>query len=560
MRRILVVAAAAAAASRPTGPADLILRNTAVYTMVDRVPKAQAVAIRAGKVVYVGDNAGAEAWAGDSTEALDLAGRMVLPGFHDTHVHLSGGVSLDECTLDGLTTQQAVVDSVKRCAAAKPDTTWLRGRGWALPVFPNANPRREWLDQVVAARPAFLVAADGHSAWASTKALALAGITKATVDPPNGRIERDPRTGEPSGTLRESAMDLVETKIPPRTAEELKKGLRRGVQLANSFGITTVHEASMSSELAAAYATLDREHQLTARAIGAFYVDPVKGVGQVDSMVALRKRFSGGTYFRPTAAKIFADGVIEAKTAALLASYSDGSTSRGMPNFRPALLDSIVEALDRAAFQVHIHAIGDGAIRMSLDALEKARKANGPRDARPIIAHLELFDPADIPRFKQIGVIASFQPLWAYADEYITQLTEPILGPARSRWLYPIASVVKTGATVAAGSDWTVSSMNPLEAIQVAITRRAPTDSTAGPPWIPEEVVDLTTMLKAYTVAGARAAFDETIDGTIEVGKAADLVVLDRDLYKIPPHQIHRAKVLLTLLDGREVYRDRALP
>jgi predicted amidohydrolase YtcJ len=196
---------------------------------------------------------------------------------------------------------------------------------------------------------------------------------------------------------------------------------------------------------------------------------------------------------------------------------------------------------------------------MSLDALERARKANGPRDARPIIAHIQLFDPADIPRFKQIGVIASFQPLWAFADEYITKLTEPILGPARSRWLYPITSLVRSGATVAAGSDWTVSSMNPLEAIQVAITRRGPTDS-AGAPWIPEEVVDLTTMLTAYTIEGARAAFDERTNGTIETGKAADLIVLDRDLYTIPVQQIHRTKVLLTLLDGREVYRDRAMP
>ena len=560
MQRLFVLAALAIAACRPTGRADLILRNTAVYTMVDSAPRAQAVAIRAGKIIYVGDNAGADRLAGDSTEALDLAGRMVLPGFHDTHVHLREGVSLDECVLENLTTQQAVIDSVKACAAEKPNATWVRGRGWALPVFPAANPRREWLDRIVPDRPVFLAAADGHSAWVNTKALVLAGVTAKTPDPGNGRIERDSKTGAPSGTLRESATELVSAKLPPYTADEVRRGLERAVHLANSFGITTAHEASMSPEVMEAYATLDREHQLTVRAIGAIYVDPALGIGQVKSMVAWRKRFGGGTYFRPTAAKIFADGVIEAKTAALLAPYQDGSNRRGMPNFRPSQLDSIVAALDKAEFQVHIHAIGDGAIRMGLDALERARKANGPRDARPIIAHLELFDPADIPRFKQLGVIASFQPLWAYADEYITQLTQPILGPARSRWLYPIGSMVKSGATVAAGSDWTVSSMNPLEAIQVAITRRAPTDSTAGPPWIPEEVVDLTTMLKAYTIEGARAAFDERIDGTIETGKAADLVVLDRDLYRIPVQQIHRAKVHYTFLDGREVYRHRAVP
>jgi predicted amidohydrolase YtcJ len=220
-------------------------------------------------------------------------------------------------------------------------------------------------------------------------------------------------------------------------------------------------------------------------------------------------------------------------------------------------MDSIVAALDRAQVQIHIHAIGDRGIRMSLDAIERAERANPAWARRPIIAHLELFDPADIPRFKALGVIASFQPLWAYPDAYITTLTVPVLGPERSRWLYPIRSLITSGAVVAAGSDWPVSSMNPLEAIQVAVTRRAPTDSGAA--WIPEETASLTSMIEAYTRNGAYAAGDERTNGTLEVGKAADLVVLDQNLYAIPAGRIHTAKVLLTMVGGKEVYRDRVM-
>jgi predicted amidohydrolase YtcJ len=392
----------------------------------------------------------------------------------------------------------------------------------------------------------------------NSRALALAGITRDTPDPPNGRIERDPRTGEPSGTLRESAMDLVEELLPPYSPEQRREGLLRALEMAAAFGITTLHDASTSPEMLAAWAELDRAGALTARVIASQYVDPAKGLDQVDSLAAWRRRHAGTRYFRPDAAKLFTDGVIEARTAALLAPYT-GSADAGTPVFRPGQLDSLVAALDAAGIRIHIHAIGDRAIRMSLDAIAHARSVNGVRDNRPILAHIQLFDPADIPRFRELGVVASFQPLWAFADTYITDLTEPVLGPERSRWLYPIASVVRSGAVVAAGSDWTVSSMNPLEAIQVALTRRSPADTAAGPAWIPEEVVALPTMLRAYTVNGAWAAGDETRTGTIEPGKAADLVVLDRDLTAVAPHEVARARVLLTLLDGRAVFRDRAL-
>jgi hypothetical protein len=557
LQRGLAVAALCLAC-RHTDPAELVLRHGAIYPLATDSLRVETLAVRDGRVVYAGDDRGARRLIGSRTEVLELNGRMVLPAFRDTHVHPRGGLNLSECTLDGLRTREEVLDSLKQCAARHPEPPWVRGRGWQLPVFPAANPRKEWLDSVIPDRPAFLVAADGHSAWVNSKALALAGVTRNTRDPTNGRIERDSRTGEPSGTLRERAMALIAQHLPPRTQEEIRAGLLRAIKLANSYGIVALHEAAANPALLEAYAALDSAGELSARIIAAIEVDPTAGPGQLDSLRAWRGRFAGRRYFSVRAAKIFVDGVIEAKTAALLAPYLDGSGRRGEPNLSPAALDTLVAAIDLAGFQVHQHAIGDRAVRMALDALAFARQHNGPRDARPIVAHLELIDPTDIPRFAELGVIPSFQPLWAYADDYITRLTEPILGPERSRWLYPIGSVARTGAHLAAGSDWPVSSLNPLEAIQVAVTRRGPA-AGPGPAWIPEEVVPLRTMLLSYTAGGAYAADVEATEGTLELGKTADLIVLDRDLYRIPVTQIHAAKVLLTMLDGRTVWRERSL-
>ncbi|HLB55619.1 MAG TPA: amidohydrolase [Gemmatimonadales bacterium] len=542
-------------ACRHGEPADLVLRHGAVYSVATDSAPAQALAVRDGRIVFVGSDREAGWFIGRGTTVLDLEGRMVLPAFRDTHVHVRGGIQLGECTLDALRSRPEVLDSVQRYAALHPELPWIRGSGWQLPVFPEANPRKEWLDRIVPDRPVYLRAADGHSAWVNSRALELAGITRTTPDPPNGRIERDAATGEPSGTLRESAMELVARLLPPRSQAEIRAGLLRAIALANRFGITALYDPSVDPPLLEAYAALDSAGLLTARVIAAIRIDPALGLSQVDSLRIWRARYRGQQYFSPRSVKIFVDGVIEPKTAALLEPYVGGSGYRGEPNFAPAALDTLIAALDGAGFQVHGHAIGDRAVRMALDALAFARRLNGPRDARPIIAHLELIDPADIPRFAAQEVIPSFQPLWAYADDYITRLTEPLLGPTRSRWLYPIGSVARAGARLAAGSDWPVSSLNPLEAIQVAVTRRGPTQPP-GPAWIAEEVVSLGTILRAYTLGGAYAAFEEATNGTLEVGKAADLIVLDRDLHRIPASEIHLAKVLLTLLEGRPVWRD----
>lgn len=538
----------------PTMPADLVLRHGAIYTVWPSRPWVEAVAIRDGRLSFVGDEAGVGRFIGRATRVVDLAGRFVMPGFQDSHAHpLSGGLELGECNLYTAQTPAEVEGAIRACAAQHPDLEWIRGNGWQLPVFPDANPRRELLDRLVPDRPAFFYAADGHSAWVNSRALGLAGVSRETPDPVNGRIERDAR-GAPSGTLRESAIQLVARFLPEYTTQDRIGAARRALAEANRFGITSITDADVTPSYLEAYRELDDRGELTARVTAVLRAEGNPVAGEIARLVELRRRYSG-TRLSANAVKFYADGVIEARTAALLAPYRGHGKDSGTLNYTPEDLAERIGAADQAGFQIHVHAIGDRAIRVTLDALDQARHDNGFRDARPVIAHLELFDPADLPRFRSQGVIASFQPYWAQADEYIRDLTLPVLGPARSRWLYPIASLLNSGAVVVGGSDWTVSSLNPLDAIQVAVTRRS-VDDPPGPAWIPEERADLPRMLAAYTINAAYAVKMERETGSLEPGKLADMVVLDHNLFEVPTIDLHRVKVLWTLVDGREVWRD----
>ncbi|HEX4824257.1 MAG TPA: amidohydrolase [Candidatus Polarisedimenticolaceae bacterium] len=541
--------------------ADLLFRGGTIYTADPARPRAEAVAVLGGRIVFVGDNGEARRWIGPSTRVVSLAGRMLLPGFHDAHVHpVEAGVQLSWCDLAQCATPEAAFETLRRCAhdhpipaGADPKKNWFRGRGWQLPVFPE-GPRRQDLDAIVGDRPALIASSDGHSAWVNTAALAIAGVTRDTPDPQDGRIERDPKTGEPTGTLRESAAGLVEEHLPPTPLAEVAEGFRRALHEMASHGITSFTEADASEGILGIYQKLSDAGELTAKVSVALETDPEAGPGQVAKLEALRAR-TRGPRLTASSAKIFADGVIESRTAALLEPYlGDPTGARGLPRYTPDALNDLVEALDRAHFQVHVHAIGDRAVRMTLDAFERAQAKNGVRDARHQIAHLELIDPADIPRFAKLGVVANFQALWAFADPYITNLTLPILGPERSRWIYPIGSVTRSGAAVVFGSDWAVTTVDPLPAIQVGVTRSDPDAATVSS-FIPEERVSLESMLEGYTRRGAWIDFREKETGTIEAGKAADLVVLEHDLFAIPPNEIGRTRVLLTLLDGQEIYR-----
>jgi predicted amidohydrolase YtcJ len=543
--------------ARAAEPADLVFKNGVIYTMSAPRIVAEALAIRQGRILYVGASGGIGSYIGKKTTVVDLQGKMVLPGFQDAHVHpLAGGQWISECDQRNATSAADAVEIVRRYALKHPADSWIRGGGWPLPLFQNANPNKELLDKVLSDRPVFLLSQDGHSAWVNSRALALAGITKQTSDPAHGRIERDPQTGEPTGTVREDAMAMVAKLLPAYPPGQRRAWMKQALAEASRFGITSLQDADVTEEMLKLYAELEKRGELNVRVRVAFHTDSAKREAEVPRFKELRAKYNG-RLLHTGAIKIFADGVIEAKTAALLEPYSDSKNDRGLPVYTPEALNRFVQALDKEGFQVHVHAIGDRAIRMALDAFETARNANGGRDSRHHIAHLELLDPQDIPRFRALGVAANFQPLWAYADPYIKELTLPILGPRRSRWLYPIRSIVKTGALLVCGSDWPVTSLNPLDAIQIAVTRRDPAVAD-GPAFIPEEIVDLSTVLAGYTINAAYINFLETETGSLEVGKAADLIVLDRNLFDIAPAEISKVKVLLTLLEGRTVYRDTA--
>ena len=551
---LLVAACTTQRMPRAEQPADLVFRNGTVYTMDAARSWASAVAVRGGRIVYVGTDRLPEGLVGSATEIIDLQGRMLLPGFQDAHVHpVTSGVELGECLLYDVTTPEAVGDTIRAYAAAHPDAAWIRGAGWQLPLFPDANPQKSLLDRVVPDRPALLYAADGHSAWANSKALALAGITRETRDPPNGRIERDPRTREPSGALRESAIDLVADKMPEHSDAEESAGLARAQAQANAFGITAVFAADEGEPELRAYSAADRKGALTLRVVAALAVEGLPEDSLLPRLRDRRARFASARV-HPIAVKLHADGVIESRTAALLQPYLDRRGDAGTPNYDAATLDRLVGELDRDSFQIHVHAIGDRAIRMTLDAFEKARARNGVRDSRHSIAHLELIDSADVPRFRSLSVVANFEALWANGDKYLTRLTEPALGPGRSRWLYPIASVARTGAVLSGGSDWSVSSLNPLDAIEMGVTHLDP-ERPRMAVWNPAERVDLATMVAIYTIDAAYANRLDRETGSIEVGKLADLVVLDHNLFEIPVNRIHTVKVLRTILEGTTVYR-----
>lgn len=540
-------------AQTTNGNADLVLTNGAIYTMDSARTWAQAMAVQDGKIVYVGTTNGANAFKGDKTKTIDLKGKMVLPGLHDSHVHLvDGGVDLGSCSLLECKTRDAVFQKIKEFSAAHKDAKWIRGSGWGLPTFKGGNPKKKELDTLVSDRPAWFESQDYHSGWANSKALELAGVTKDTRDPEGGRIERDDK-GEPTGCLRESAMKLVSNVIPERSEQEYFAGLERGQKLANSFGITSIQDAWTNDKLLNAYYKYDQNDKLTVKVTTAIEVKADGADAQIDALLE-KKKATVGNKLRVTSAKLFADGVIEACTAALLQPYKGRHDDCGKLLFKPEQMNSAVERLAREGVQVHIHAIGDLAVRTSLDAFENALKKVGRGDLRHHIAHLEMITEEDMPRFRRLFVCPNFQPFWCQHDSYIKELTEPFLGKERSKALYPIGAMASTGAVVVAGSDWPVSSLNPFEAIEVSIRRRE-CGNTKIPAWLPDQAAHLSTMLAAYTINGAFVQHQEKTTGSLEVGKAADFIVIDRNLFETPAQEIHKTTVLWTVLDGNEVYK-----
>jgi predicted amidohydrolase YtcJ len=551
----LVASAALAQSDRAAGaPADLVLRNGAIYTVDATRSWAEAVAVRDGHIVYVGSNAGLGALVGASTRVHDLRGRMVVPGMQDSHIHpISGGVEALGCDLNPGKTATEYVAIVKQCAASKPQEPWVVGGGWLMSAFgPGAMPSRALLDAVVPDRPVLLWSTDGHTGWANSKALAMAGITRDTPDPPDGRIDRDPQSGEPIGSLQEGAAGLVDKFAPPASPEKRMDGLRYTVQRLNAYGITGMQDASVSLPDLETYAALDQTAGLTVHAVLAQWWERSEGLEQIAAMERRRSQFTRG-HVRATSVKIMQDGVMENYTAALLDPYLVAGSPRGIPMVEPETLKRAVTALDARGFQVHFHAIGDAATRQCLDAVQAARASNGPRGLRHHVSHLQLVDPADIPRFRELGVVANFQPLWAFADAYINELTLPFLGKERTERMYPIGSVHASGAVIAFGSDWSVSSANPFEQMEVAV-RRADPALPDGAVFAADQRLPLPEAIAAFTINAAYVNGIERETGSIEVGKSADLAVLNQNLFAIDPRAISDTRVLLTLFEGKPVY------
>jgi predicted amidohydrolase YtcJ len=560
--RVLALLAFFAGPSAAEEAADILLLRGRVWTAEANPAWAEAVAVRGGRIVAVGATSEVLAFRGPRTEVIHLGGRLVLPGFDDAHVHLlDGAISLERVDLADLPDLPQIQARIKEWARAHPQKPWVLGGGWAYGSFPSGLPTRQQLDAVVSDRPALLESYDVHTAWANSRALALAGITKASRDPVGGVIVRDPTTGEPTGVFKEKpAVDLVKIKVPEPGPADRYQSLLRGLRLLNSVGITSVQDAGLLSpsqkNLEADLAMLDRarrEGKLSVHVAAAVHMEP----GKVDATVVEAKRL-GARYrdasLRVVGVKLFVDGVIESKTAAMLEPYA-GDTATGLPSWTPEALNEAVTAADREGLQTWLHAIGDRAVRMALDAHEAALRANGRLDRRGRIEHLETIQPSDYSRFKPLGVIASMQPLHANPDQNNLSVWAGNLGEERASRAWSWAAFEKAGARLAFGSDWPVVTPSVLRGLFCAVTRKTKEGTPAGG-WLPRHAIPLENALRHYTIDAAYASFEEAEKGSLEAGKRADLVVLSDDIFKGPPEALLKAKVLLTLVDGKPVYRD----
>ena len=536
-------------------PADLIVADAEVWCGDAARRRAHAIAIRADRIVAVGTDDDVRAFRGPATEVLSLPGRTVVPGFQDAHVHPSVGArNLMNVNLDDLHTRQDYLDRIAAVAAAQPELDWIVGGGWYNPVFAETGgPRKEDLDAVVPDRPVFLLNTDVHAAWVNSRALEVAGLSASSPDPWDGYLVRDP-DGAPTGTLQEgAAYDLLRTVVAQPSVAEWKTYLLRAQRELHALGITGWQDAWVEPDLLRAYRELDDEGELTARVVAAMWWDRHAGMEQVDRLTEQRTWASGGRLDASTV-KIMLDGCPESCTGSMLEPYEGAfgqRHDRGIQFVDADALTQAVVALDARGFQVHQHALGDRAVRGALDAVEAARHANGWNDARHHVAHLQLPDPADLPRLRRLGVVANLQPFWAQPDPMLTEVTMPRVGE-RASHLYPIGSIRASGATMCFGSDWPVTTPNPWLEIEVAVTRRPPGEPDAEPLDAAQRI-DLATAMAAFTRGSAYVNHDDEA-GVIAPGTRADLAVLDRDPFDRSLGAIGETQVELTMASGQVVY------
>jgi len=534
--------------------ADLVVRNADLRTQDVTAPTASALAVAGERIVYVGDEQGLAEWIGPGTRVVDAGGNTVLPGLIDTHIHAAeAALSLGGCTLhDKQLEIAAAADSIRACVAADRTSTWI--------VVNEVNPagfkaNRHDLDAIERKRPLFLWGSDGHTAWVNTRGLELAGITRDTPDPDAGRIERDAK-GDATGFLVDGATDLALSKMEKPTPAKRLDALRKMLPLLHATGITSYLEANTDEPTVDAYAELAKLHQLTARVTVALETTDENSAAEFTRLEGLRARLTD-PLFRADFIKLFADGVLEypTQTAALLEPYND---SRGKPGkstgklyIAPADMKAFIAEAGKRGFNIHVHAIGDGAVRETLDAFAAARAA-GSRQLFSM-AHLQLIEATDIPRFARLDVYPSLQLLWAQPDNYSIEALTPWLGADRMGRQYPARSLVDSGAKVAGGSDWDVSSYNPFEAMATAMSRKNP-EQPERAPLNPREAMTLDEMLAAYTINAARLMGREREIGSVSVGKFADLIVLDRRFTaQTGAGDVRVTKPTLVVFSGRDV-------
>ena len=551
----------AAGMARPQGrivePADIIVVHGHIYTENPKQPWAQAVAIRHGKVTAVGDDPEIERRRGMGTKVVNAGGKLVLPGFVDCHIHfMDGSLSLGRVNLEGAKDPSEIQKRLRQYAVEHPGDDWILGRGWNYAMFgPEALPHKKYLDEIFPNRPVFLEGYDEHTYWVNSKALMLAGITRDTADPPNGTIVRDPQTGEATGALKESAQDLVAKIIPKPSRGEKLLALRAGMKWANQHGITRVHSAGQDFEELDLFDEMRRRGDLSVRLYIAYFLNPPELRPQdLEAIERARKKFHD-EWIDAQAVKFMVDGVVESHTAAMLEPYSDDPTRKGKLFWEPSKYKAAVAELDKHGLQLFTHAIGDYAVRTALDAYENAATQNHKKgDRRPRIEHIETIAASDIPRFGKLGVIASMQPLHAYPDSNTLDVWARNTGPDRASRAWAWKSIADAGGRLAFGSDWPVVTLNPWEGVQTAVTRQTSEGKPAAG-FVPEQRLTVAQVIEGYTLGAAFAGRREKSEGSLEIDKFADLIVVSQNIFDINPHNIGATKVVTTIVGGRLVYQ-----
>ncbi|HEX5018882.1 MAG TPA: amidohydrolase family protein [Actinomycetes bacterium] len=545
--------------------AELAFIGGRIFQGHGRPAEPGAVAVTGGKIVAVGSDDEIRELIDSRTEVIELGERLLSPGFQDAHIHpVYGGTGMSQCDLHHVVTSDDSVATVANYAKNHPDLPWIVGGGWSMEAFPGGTPTAALLDAVVPDRPVFLPNRDGHSGWVNTKAMEVAGITKDTPDPSDGRIERDD-DGNPTGCLHEGAMRMVSELVPPPTDADYDRALDVAQEYLFSLGITgwqdaIVGEVNGRPDNAAAYVRGVNDGRLKARVVGAIWWDRLRGVEQIPELVEKRHEYSGGR-FQATSVKIMQDGVIENFTAAMTEPFLDAcgcqTQNAGLSFVDPSVLNAAVVGLDAEQFQVHFHALGDRAVREALDAIQQARQAHGMNDLRHHLAHIQVVHPDDIPRFAALGAAANMQPLWACHEPQMDELTIPFLGEPRWQWQYPFAALEHSGARLVGGSDWSVSSPDVMWGTHVAVNRMPPPEEagqTDVDVFIPDQALSIESSMTAYTHGSAWINHLDDVTGTIDVGKFADLVVLERDPFAVDPMEIGAISVEQTFVEGERVF------